>query len=322
MIKVILMNYLTLPSLEEVKEAAKRLQEVSVRTPLLKYDETSKIYIKPETLQPVKSFKLRGVFNTVTCLTKAQRKKGISTLSAGNTAQALGWTANYYDIPAKTTMFENVPENKIQAIKSYGVKVVLLNYDEMKDFIFNQGWLDDPYTFIHPWYDHNFRAGNGTIGLEVIEDLPEVDTVYIPVGGGGLMCGVGNVLKTLKPDIRVVGIQPEVDPALQEAFKAGKGVMPNMNETISDISAPIMDEMYPLFKQVVDDIVLVSEKEIKKAIKNLLLKSKLVVEGAGALSLAASMKEPLEVRGTSVSLITGGSISKEKLIAILNDPSL
>jgi len=219
-------------------------------------------------------------------------------------------------------LFDKVPSSKIEAIKSYGVDTVLLPFEEARKWFLGNGWEQEPYTFIHPWFNHEFRAGNGTIGLEILADMPDVDTVYVPVGGGGLMCGVGAILKQLKPSMRVVGVQPEVTPALSEAFKTGKGFEMILEETISDISAPIRDEIYPLLREVVDDVVLVSEKEIKKAMKHLILRNKMVVEGAGALAVAAALQESFEVRGKSVSIVFGGSINSDKLVSIINDPDL
>lgn len=316
---------LKLNTLKETEKAAERIKNVIIRTPLVplhSYETKQDIYLKPETLQPVTSYKLRGVFNAVASLSKEEREKGLSTFSAGNTAQALGWTAQYYGVSARSVLFDSVPTSKIEAIKSYGVEAIVLPWEEARSWFLGHGWEQEPYTFIHPWFNHEFRAGNGTIGLEIIADIPDVDTVYIPVGGGGLICGVGSVLKELKPSIRVVGVQPEVSPALDEAFKVGKGVKTIIGETISDISAPILDEMYPLLRQVVDDVVLVSEKAIKKAMKHLMLRNKLVVEGAGALSVAGAVQESLEVRGKAVCIISGGSIDTDKLVAILNDPTL
>lgn len=312
------------PSLKEVKDAAERIKHVTIRTPLVPlhtYETKQNIYLKPETLQPVTSYKLRGVFNAVASLSKEEREKGLSTFSAGNTAQALGWAAQYYGVSARSVLFDSVPTSKLESIKSYGVETIVLPFEEARNWFLGHGWEQESYTFIHPWFNHDFRAGNGTIGLEILADLPDVDTVYIPVGGGGLMCGVGSVLKELKPSVRVVGVQPEVSPALKMAFKIGRGVEPIMGETISDISAPIRDEMYPLLKQVVDDVVLVSEKEIKKAVKHLMLRNKLIVEGAGALSVAAAVQESGDARGKVVCILSGGSINTDKLIDIINDPN-
>jgi threonine dehydratase len=316
---------LELTTLKEVQAAADRLKDVIIRTPLVplhSYETKWDILLKPETLQPATSFKLRGVFNAVASLSREQRLKGLSTFSAGNTAQALGWTARYFGVSARSVLHDSVPASKIEAIRSYGVETIVLPMEEMRSFVLGYGWEREPYAFIHPWFDHDLRAGHGTMGLEIIADLPDMETVYIPVGGGGLICGVGSTLKQLKPSVRVVGVQPEACPALYESFQKGRGVMMPMSETISDIAAPITDEIYPLLRQVVDDVILVSEKAIKKAMKHLMLRNKLVVEGGGALSVAAAVQEPLEKRGKAVCILSGGSIDTDKLVAILNDPSL
>lgn len=318
---------LKLTTVKETKEAAERIRNVIVRTPLVSlhsYDNKRDILLKPETLQPITSYKIRGVFNAVASLSREQRQKGISTISAGNTAQALGWTARYFGISARSMLPDSVPAAKLEAIKSYGVKPILSPSEELFNYSKRRGWEQEPYSFIHPWFDHGFRAGNGTIGLEILADLPDVNTVYIPVGGGGLICGVGSTLKEMKPSVRVVGVEPEACASLHKSFQVGKAVEITASESICDgVHVPwITDEMYPLLKQVVDDVVLVSEKAVKKALKHLMLRNKLVVEGAGALSVAAALKEPFEDRGKAVCILSGGSIDTDKLVAILNDPSL
>lgn len=316
-----------LTTVKETEEAAERIKNVIVRTPLVplhSYDTKQSIFLKPETLQHVTSYKIRGVFNAVASLSREQRQQGISTVSAGNTAQALGWTAQYFGIHARSLLPDSVPASKLAAIKSYGVEPILRQSDELFSYSMERGWEQEPYTFIHPWFNHDFRAGNGTIGLEIIADLPDVDTVYVPVGGGGLICGVGSILKELKPSVRVVGVEPEACPSLYMSFQAGNAVQITASETICDgVKVPwVTDEMYPLLKQVVDDVVLVSDKAVKKTLKHLMLRNKLIVEGAGALSVAAVVKEPFEERGKAVCILSGGSIDTDKLVAILNDPSL
>ena len=318
---------LELTTLDAIQRAADRLKNVVIHTPLVplhSYETDQGVMLKPETLQPVGSFKLRGVFNAVASLSREQRQRGISTISAGNTAQALGWTARYFGVPARSVLPDSVPASKLEAIKSYGVKPIILPYEECISYIREHGWEREPYTFIHPWFNYDLRAGNGTIGLEIIADQPDVDTVYVPVGGGGLICGVGSALKELKPSVRVVGVTPEACPALYGSFQAGKVVEMTMGETICDgVAVPmITEEMFPLLRKVVDDVVLVPEKEVKKAIKHLALRNKLIVEGAGALSVAAAVREPLEERGKTVCLLTGSSINVDKLVAILTDAGL
>lgn len=315
---------LTLPILDEIQTAANRLRNITIHTPLIRYNPHNEIYLKPETLQPVKSFKLRGVFNAVANLSQDQREKGLTTISSGNTALALGWTAQYFGVHAKTYVPDTTPTSKIEAINSYGMEVVIIPRDGLMNFFHDKGWEKDSAIFIHPWHNRDLQAGHGTIGLEIIADLPEVKTVYIPVGGGGLISGVGNALKLLNPDIRVVGVESEVCASLYASFKAGKGIEIPPGDSICDGSAvPIItDEMYPLLRQVVDDSVIVSEKSVKKTMKDLILRHKLIVEGSGALATTAAIQESTDIQGKSVCLITGGTIDTEKLMTLLSDPSL
>lgn len=318
------MEMLSLPTLDEIKNASKRLKNITIHTPLIRYNETRDIYLKPETLQPVTSFKLRGVFNAVASLTPEKRENGLSTMSSGNTALALGWTGKRFGVPTKTYVPVSTPKVKIEAMKSYGMEIKKFPIDEFIVWMNNRGWEKESSVFIHPWHNRDLQAGHGTIGLEIIADLPEVETVYVPVGGGGLISGVGNALKLLNPEIRVVGVESEACASLYASFEEGKGVQIKGGDSICDGSAVplITEEMYPLLRNLVDDSVTVSEKAVKKTMKTLMLKHKLIVEGSGALATTAALQEPLESRGKSVCLITGGSIDTEKIVAILTDPNL
>lgn len=318
---------LELPTLEEIQAAADLIKDVAVRTPLVplhSYDAKHDIFLKPEILQPIASFKIRGMFNAVAPMGEEERRKGLSTISAGNTAKALGWVARYFGVKARSVMPERVPASKIEEVRSYGTEPIIVSEEGLREYILGRGWEQEPYAFIHPWHNHAFRAGNGTIGLEIIADLPGVDTVFIPVGGGGLATGVGSALKALKPSVRVVGVESEACPALYESLRAGKAVAVDSGETICDgASVPfITDEMFPLLKRVLDDVVLVSERAVKKTVRRLMLGNKMIVEGAGALSLAAANEQTADERGKTVCLLTGGSIGIERLLKILNDPSL
>jgi threonine dehydratase len=318
------MEKLVLPTLDEIKKASKRLRKIIVHTPLIKHDEASQIYIKPETLQPVKSFKLRGVFNAAACLTESKRRNGLSTMSSGNTAIALGWTGKYYNIPTKTYIPQSTPEIKVKTMQSYGIMIKKVEPEKFFKWYDEKGYEKEPYNWIHPWHNHDLQAGHGTIGLEILADLPDVETVYIPVGGGGLITGVGNALKLLNPDVRVVGVESEACASLYASFNAGKGVSIDRNTTICDGSAVtrITDEMYPLLEKVVDESVTVSEKDVKKTMKMLMLKHKLIVEGSGALATTAALQESIEDRGKSVCIISGGSIDPSKIVKILTNPDI
>jgi threonine dehydratase len=318
------MEKLILPSLDEVTEASKRLKNIIIHTPLIRYNETSNIYLKPETLQPVTSFKLRGVYNAAASLSKDQLGKGLSTMSSGNTAIALGWTGKFLGVPAKTYVPQTTPSIKIETMESYGMEVVKLSRDDFMKWHREKGWKKESYNFIHPWHNRDLQAGHGTIGLEIVADMPDVETVYVPVGGGGLISGVGNALKLLNSEIRVVSVESEACASLYWSFNAGKAVEIKSSDSICDGSAVpfITDEMYPLLRKVVDDSVTVSEKDVKKTMKTLMLKHKLVVEGSGALATTAALQEPAESRGKSVCIISGGSVDTDKIMAILTDPNL
>ena len=318
------MQTVSLPSLQEIYDAQKRLEKITINTPLIKYDEKNQIYLKPETLQPVKSFKLRGVFNAAACLPKEKREQGLSTMSSGNTAIALGWTGRYFGVPAKTFVPDSTPSIKIETMETYGMTVVKMQYDEMVEWINEKGWENEVSNFIHPWHNRDLLAGHGTMGLEMLGDLPDIESVYVPVGGGGLISGVGNALKLVNPDVRVVGVESEACAGLYASFAAGKGVQIRSSETICDGSnVPLItEELYPVLRKVVDDSVTVSEKDVKKTMKALMLKHKLIVEGSGALATTAALLEPVEDRGKSVGIISGGSIDTEKILQILSDSSL
>jgi len=311
------------PSLDDIRIAEERLKGIIVRTPLLQLDspkETGDILIKPEVLQPTGSFKIRGVYNWVVSLTPNECKKGFSTFSAGNTARSLGYAAQIYGVSCRSILPEYAPANKGEALRNLGVETLLVSFDEMIKWVFAEGWKRESYAFLHPWTEPKMIAGHGTIGLEIIEDLPDVQTVFVPVGGGALIVGVGGAIKELKSSVRIVGVQTESYPSLRASFQAGKPVWIDPKPTICDgVAVPfVADQMYPLLRKIVDDVVTVPEEKVKVAIKQLMLKNKLIVEGAGALSIAAALEMPAEKRGKTICLVTGGSIGPEALSMIIS----
>lgn len=314
------------PLLAEIEQAAARIHKVVLHTPLVplhSYKGGSEIVLKPEIHQAVTSFKLRGIFHAVSSLTEEERRRGVNTVSAGNTAQALAWAARYFGIAARSIMLETAPRAKVEAVRSYGATPVLVSVEEAFRYLREHGWEQEPDTFIHPWTDRAVMTGHGSIGLEIVADWPEVESVFIPVGGGGLIGGVGAALKALSPSVRVFAVEPEGCPSLDASFRAGKPTSVDCHTICDGVGVPyITEEMYPLLRQVVDEVVLVPEKAVQAAIKRLALRDKLVVEGAGALSLAAALAVPARRRGRSVCLLTGGNIDAELLSSILSDPEL
>ncbi len=311
------------PSLEAIRAAAARLEGVVVRTPLVPlhaYGEPSGIYLKPETLQPIGSFKLRTVFNAVAAKSDEERARGLSTTSAGNTAQALAWTARYFGTTARSLMPETAPEAKVRAMEAYGGTPVLVPGAEVFRFMTEEGWKDEPYTFIHPWRE---MAGSATIGLEIVEDMADVERVYVPVGGGGLIGGVASAIKALRPDIKVIGVEPEGCCALTRSLEAGQPVSVQCQTICDGVAVPlVLPDVFEVLREVVDETVLVADRDAKAAVKRLALRNKIVAEPAGGLAVAAALAADSSERGRCVCIVTGGSINAGVLAEILTDPTL
>lgn len=311
------------PGIDEIRRAAERIGDVVVRTPLIplhSFDGRSEILIKPETHQRVGSFKIRGVFNAVACATPEERCRGLSTVSAGNTAQALAWVGRHFGVPARSLMPDTASPTKIDAMRRYGGEPVLVPIAEVFRFLKERQWEREPYLFIHPWIDRNVIIGHGSMGLEIYDDLPDVDTVYVPVGGGGLISGVGSALKVLKPSVHIVAVEPEGCPSLHESFRQGRPASVECDTICDGVAVPyITDEAFPILREVVDEVVLVSEESVRATIRRLALHNHLIVEAAGALATAAALQTPAEDRGRTVCVITGGSIDTDKLLEILSN---
>lgn len=307
------------PNLSEIEEARERLAGVAARTPLVpmhSYDGQSRVHLKLEIHQPVTSFKIRGVFNAVAALSPERRSKGILTTSAGNTAQALAWCGRHFGVEARSLMPETAPQTKIDAVRAYGGTPILVTFDELMRFMLERGWESDEAAFIHPWTDRDVLIGHATAGLEIIEDLPDVEAAYIPVGGGGLIGGVGSALKALKPSLRVIAVEPEGCPALARALDAGHPVNVECRTICDGVAVPFMtEEVFPLLRDLIDDIVLVSEEEVMSTIRRLAFGNRIIVEGAAALAPAAAARA--SENGPVVAMVTGGSIDQDRLMDIL-----
>lgn len=311
------------PSLNEFKAAAKSLEAVIVRTPLIPYrggNDDTKILLKPEVLQPVNSFKLRGVFNAVASLSEEEKARGVSTVSAGNTAQALAWSGRYFGISARSIMPETAPRSKIQAVKAYGGIPILVPTAELFRFLKEHLWEQEPYSFIHPWTNRQVMIGHGSMGLEIMDDASDANAVFIPVGGGGLLGGVGSAIKAVNPSVRIYAVEPEGCPALRSAVDHGQPITVECKTICDGVAVPyITDEMFPLLNELIDDVLLVSEHAVRTAIRSILWRNKMLAEPAGALALAAALQMPPTDRGKSVCLVTGGSIGVELLMEIVQE---
>jgi len=314
----------TFPTLEEIGVARARIRPAVRHTPLVPADERFRaddLYLKIETFQPVGSFKLRGVFNAVAALSEAERRLGVSTVSAGNTAQALAWSARFFGVAARSLMPETAPAAKIESVREFGGEPVLVPVAELFRYLREEGWKQEPYAFIHPWTHRDVMTGHASLGLEVLEDLPDVETVLVPVGGGGLLAGVGAALRALKPSVRIVAVEPEGCAALHRSLEAGRPMEVDCRTIADGVAVPyITGEMFPLLRELASSVALVSEDRLKSTVKRLALWNKLVAEPSGALSLAAALAIPREQRGKTIALVTGGSIDGDKLAGILSIP--
>ena len=311
------------PRIEEVRAAAERLRGVVVRTPLVAlhaFDGRSDVLLKLEIHQPVTSFKIRGVLNAVACLTPRQREAGLSTVSAGNTAQALAFCGRHFGVPARSLMPDTAPATKIEAVRRYGGEPVLVPPAELFRYIEQHGWESEPYAFVHPWTNRNVMIGHGTLGLELLQDLPELEAVYVPVGGGGLIGGVGSAIKALAPAVRVIAVEPAGCAALHESLRQGRPARVECRTMCDGVAVPYMTaEVFEVLRRVVDESVCVSEDAVRAAIRRLALRNRVIAEGAGALSVAAALEREPRAAGRTVCLVTGGSIDTATLVAILQD---
>ena len=314
------------PTLEAIREARERTRSVVHHTPLVPLHErfgAADVHLKLETLQPVGSFKLRGIFNAVALLSDEERARGLSTVSAGNTAQALAWSARHFGVTARSLMPDTAPQTKVDAVRALGGEPVLVPVEEVFGYLKGNGWESEPYAFIHPWTNAHVMTGHGSLGLEILEDLDGVESVFIPVGGGGLMAGVGGAIKAVRPEVRVVAVEPEGCPAFHESLKADAPVEVECDTVCDGVAVPYMtEEMFPLLKEIADGTCLVSEPLVKGMVRRLALDQKIVAEPSGALAVVAALEERPSRRGRSVAIVTGGSIDAEQLAAILSDETL
>lgn len=313
-------------NLEKIYTARRRLEGVAYRTPL-DYSTTfsgltgNNVYLKLENMQKTGSFKIRGAFNKLSDLSGEERARGVIAASAGNHAQGVAYAATRAGIPCTIVMPEGAPISKVAATKSYGVRVVLAGggYDEAyraaRDIQQESG-----ATFIHGFNDVDVIAGQGTIALELLDELPEMGAVLVPVGGGGLIAGVAFALKKLKPEVRVIGVQAKGAPSMQLSYTSSHIVETDKSSTFADgiaIRRP-GDITFDIVRSSVDEIVLVDDEEMAAAILLLLERTKLVVEGAGAAGLAALLHQKVTMRGTNlVALISGGNIDMNVLSIII-----
>jgi threonine dehydratase len=275
------------------------------------------LLLKCEQFQKTGSFKPRGAVNKLAHLSDAEKARGLVSASAGNHAQGLSYAARLYGVRATIVMPQDAPQAKINAVRGYGGNIVFAEsvntmFDKMLELQREFG-----YTIAHPFDDPYVIAGQATMGMEILEDLPDVEYVFVPIGGGGLISGIASAIKLNKPDTKIVGVESAAGGAYYASLQAGKNTRVVCGPTIAGgiICPMIGDNNYPIMQKYVDDVVLVNDDEIKQAIRLLLERCKLLAEGAGAAATAALLarKYPLPENARVVSVVSGGNVDLERL---------
>lgn len=315
-------------TLEDILKAKEVIKDSIKRTPVVECPTLGEVtggnnvFFKLENLQRTGSFKLRGALNKIASLTEEEKAAGVIASSAGNHAQGVALGAAEQGIKATIVMPATAPLAKIAATRGYGAEVVLEG--EVYDDAYAKACeiqKETGATFLHPFDDKFVMAGQGTIGLEIIEDIPDVDVVLVPIGGGGIVSGIARAIKSLRPEAKVIGIEAANAASMAEAIKEDKIVEINSTPTIADGIAVRKAGCVPfeVIRECVDEIVTVTEDEIAKAILFLMEKSKVVAEGAGATTVAALLAGKIDAKGKKVcSVISGGNIDINLVARVLN----
>ncbi|MBP3870560.1 MAG: threonine ammonia-lyase [Faecalicoccus sp.] len=303
---------LTIDKIYAARNVLKKVIRPTAVIPAFALSDTNKVYLKTENLQRTGSFKIRGAYYKVSRLTEEEKAKGIIASSAGNHAQGVALAAQHEGVPCVICMPDGAPISKIEATKSYGAHIELAEgaYDEAYALACKLA-EEKGYTFVHPYDDEDVIAGQGTIGLEILEAMDDVDAIVVPIGGGGLISGVAYAAKCLKPSIKVYGVQAANAASMYDSLKEGKQItLPKVNTFADGIAVKHPgDNTFKMVQEYVDEVITVSEDEIAASILALLEKQKLIAEGAGAVSVAAVMFDKLPIRDKNVvCVVSGGNI--------------
>jgi len=312
------------PTIDDIRAAAKRIEGAVVRTPMLKSRTLSErigaeVWLKFENLQFTSAYKERGALNKLLQLSGEERARGVIAASAGNHSQAVAYHSKRLGIPTTIVMPESTPTVKVTQTESHGATVVL--YGAMFDDAYAKARelaLEKGYVFIHPFDDPQIIAGAGTVGLEMLEDAPDLDTLVVPIGGGGLMSGVSIAARAVKPDIELIGVEAELYPSMKCAIQGCN--LPLGGDTLAEgIAVKHPGELTShILKEHVNDVVLVAERDIERAVATLVSVEKTVVEGAGSAGLAAMLADPDRYKGKKVgTLLCGGNIDIHLLANVL-----
>lgn len=318
-------------SLKEIKEAQSRLHGITVRTSLIEFNlpdvPNRRLFLKPENQQPIGAFKLRGAYNKIASLSDQDRKRGVISYSSGNHAQGVAYAARALGVKAVIVMPNNAPAIKREATAKLGADIVVVGpgSDERK-IKAEELATQHGYVIVPPYNDEQIIAGQGTMGLEILEDLPEVETVLVPVGGGGMISGLAAAIKLTKPSVKVIGVEPELAADGQASLRSGTIVQfpaEQVSRTLADglRTQSVGPINFEHIRQYVDDIITVSEDEIREAMKRLAANSQTVAEPSGSVAVAGFLFHHRELPETrlNVAIISGGNIEPGMLAELRQD---
>jgi threonine dehydratase len=313
-------------SIDTIRDASRNIYDVVVRTPLVPIGQVTPagpaIYLKLETLQPIGSFKIRGAYNAVRRLKAADIAHGVWTVSAGNAAQGVALAARKAGVPCSVMVMDTAPEAKLRAIDRLGATIVKAAYDECWRTV--ETHASDRMTghFVHPFDDDDFISGNGTAGLEIIEDLPDVDAVIAPVGGGGLLAGIGVAFRALRPEARVYAAEPETAAPLKRSMERGEAS--RFDEWTSSFvdgagGKSVLDTMWPLMREYVNESIVVSLDDAARAMRLVAERVRVISEGAAACAVAAAVSPAMASRGHKkvVAVVSGGNVDLAKFARLV-----
>ena len=310
---------------DAVDAAATTIYQAAVRTPLVRLDlpfdhleGVPEIYLKLESLQPIGSFKIRGAWNAVRALSPATLAQGVWTVSAGNAAQGVAFAARKAGAACSVMVMDTAPQTKLRAIERLGARIVPASYDECWKTVEQHRSDRMPGHFVHPFDDDLFIAGNGTVGLEILEDLPDVDAVVAPLGGGGLLAGVGVVMRARRPGVKVFAAEPETAAPLAASFERGEpSYFAGWTQSFVDGAGgkSVLPTMWPLLRELVNESIVVSLEQVADAMKRTAERVHVIAEGAAACAVAAALSGRAG-RGKIVAVVSGGNIDLNRFAAL------
>jgi len=310
-------------TLNDISQARQRIAGTVLRTPLVRLELGSDypdIWLKLENLQPINAYKLRGAVNAVAMLPESERARGVWTISAGNAGQGVAYAARQAGVPCSVVVIETAPEAKIARMRALGAKLIPVPYHVAWKALDDRSFPGVEGTFIHPFDDDNFIAGHGTMGLEILEDAPDTKAVIASIGGGGLITGVGSLLKAVRPEIKIWGVEPETAAPVSLSFAAGSP------QEFKDWKSSFVDgaggqsvfpRMWERMKPVVDGSLVVSLEETRHAMRLMADKARIIAEGAGALPLAAALTGKAG-KGPIVCIVSGGNLDLKKFCELID----